>query len=62
MKATITIDDARFDRNVAITGDTDTSILITKALETLITVDRKKRTLSLSGSTPDFTIPSRNGA
>jgi len=59
MRTTITLDDTLFERAVAITGEHNTSSLLTKALEMMIASESKKRLLRLSGESPDFIVPGR---
>ncbi len=60
MRTTITIDDDLFAKAAAIAGDSNTSSLLTKALEMMVAADSRKRLLSLSGKAPGFTIPARD--
>ncbi len=60
MRTTITIDDNLYHEAVEAVGVENTSRLVSKALEILISVESTKRLLALSGKTPGFSVSTRD--
>jgi Arc/MetJ family transcription regulator len=60
MRTTITIDDTLYDDAVKAAGEENTSALVAKALQTLVTVEASKRILALSGKAPNFSVAPRS--
>lgn len=60
VRTAITIDDTLFKEAEEAIGESNPSVLVTKALKAFIAAEARKRILLLSGSAPDFKIPARS--
>lgn len=50
MRTTVTIDDGLLEQARALTGSTESSVLVRKALEALVQVETSRRLIALGGS------------
>lgn len=59
MRTTVTIDDDLLEQARALTGSTESSVLMRLALETLVQVETSKRLAALGGSDEHAEAPTR---
>ena len=59
MRTTVTIDDALFERAVALTGVKEKAALLRLGVETLVRVESGRRLIALGGHDPDAQGPPR---
>lgn len=60
MRTTLNIDDALLKRAMELTGETQKTALVNKALRVLISRQAARELLKLEGSQPDFTTAPRS--
>lgn len=60
MRTTVTIDDALYEEAVKVSGEENTSALLAKALQVMITLESSRRLLALSGKAPNFSVAPRS--
>ena len=59
MRTTVTIDDGLLEQARALTGSTESSVLVRKGLEALVQIETSRRLIALGGSDKAAEAPSR---
>ena len=62
MRTTVTIDDELLEQARALTGSTESSVLVRRGLEALVQIETSRRLVALGGSDKHAEAPTRRRA